>query len=241
MPKISDDILNVYIAPSKIGGRDSFYARPGEVVYQSLEDIMEQANFSEEEKASFIALSSRIKKVGKELTAKGQAHSNGFFETYFSITGSFDSLNDTFKKGRNEVNIHARLERDWQDYAQAVKVNAEPKPKFNASLTNAKNFSTNTNWNDNKKLAVQQNQLIILNGENLKVAGTNAGLELSHVTTGNTVLINSFSTNLPKELQFIFPDIAAGEYSVILKTYYSGSIQSTKEKQALLSLQFSVT
>ena len=241
MAKISDDILNAYIAPSRIGGRDSFYARPGEVVFQSLADVMEQANFNAEEKANFIALSSRIRRVGKELTAKGQAHSNGFFETYFSISGSFKNSHDSFKKGRNEVNVHARLERDWQEYAQTTKVNAQPKPKFNARITNAKNFSTNTDWNDQKKLAVQQDQLIILNGEKLKVGGTNAGLELSHLITGDTALITSFSTNQPKELQFIFPNIAAGEYSVTLKTYYSGSNKSTKEKQALLPLEFIVT
>ncbi|MEM9424061.1 MAG: DUF4469 domain-containing protein [Spirochaetota bacterium] len=242
MAKISDDVLEVYVAPSKVGGKDSFYGHPGEVIYHNLNETMELAGFNQEEQATYIALCTRLKQVGKELTAKGQSHNNGFFESYFSISGAFDSLQDHFKEGRNEVHVHSRLERDWQAFADKCKVRMTPMPQFSAQVLRAENFTTDTLWDARHRLAVQAGQIVILNGETLKISGLQSGLELTNLADGSKKLIERFSTNLPKELQFPFPaGVAAGTYSVTLKTYFRSGTDYATQQTALLALEFSVT
>ncbi|MEM9424794.1 MAG: DUF4469 domain-containing protein [Spirochaetota bacterium] len=241
MAKISDNILEIYISPSNIGGKKSFYGHPGEVIYHNLSETMKLADFNEEEQATFIALSSRLKQAGKELTAKGQSHDNGFFQTFFSISGAFDSVDDHFKPERNDVRIHARIARDWEEAARRCKVRSSPAPQFTAQVSSAQNFTANTSWNEQHKLAVQAGQIVILHGENLKISGLNSGLELENLTTGTKTLIDRFSTNLPKELQFPFPNIAAGSYSVTLKTFYHPGTDYVEQKSAALTLEFTVT
>lgn len=213
--------LKYSLAPNLLTSRvDNYTARAQNVKSHDLESIIRimLAEGSRVTRADILAVLSGFFEVAGILTAKGEAINTDLIKTSFSITGTFDSVEDTFDNSRHAVRVNINAGKILKEAVAQIQIKKVTAPEAIPRILNVKD-SISGSVNDR----ITSNGVLEIIGSLLKIEGDNVNNGVYLIgSDGTRNKVVTLIENKPRRLFVILPTLAAGEYTLQIITQHNG-------------------
>lgn len=208
----------------------SYYARVKALNSLNIKQVCQQAVTRGGINMSALNMEQAVEGFLREMCyklASGISINTGYFIATPSIKGTFDSVNDTYDKGRH-----------------TLKVNLIQGDKLRNELENANvsvvGFSSNEHFIDSvydyatksKNGVITPGDVVKIVGKKIRIDGSDeaVGLYFNNVETGEVtkVPVDKVYENKPKSLMVRVPELSKGNYTLEIKTQHLASNVTTK-------------
>lgn len=204
---------------NSLASAKSYTARPHDVPSYDLDGIigrmLEQG--STVTRADIVAvLTSFFQTVGT-LTAEGYVINTKLFRTNFSISGTFEGVQDVFDKSRHTLRLNINTGEVFKDALAKVQLGKTPYPE---SIPQILEVIDNASKSLNDE--VTSGGILEIKGNHIKVEGDNADNGVYFVTMDGTKhKAISIVENKPSRLFAVLPTLSPGKYILQITTQYN--------------------
>ncbi|WP_299156951.1 DNA-binding domain-containing protein [uncultured Tenacibaculum sp.] len=144
----------------------------------------------------------------------GYAINLPLYNIHYSIRGVFENSEAVFTKDKHQLHIKFNSGKLLKRVLNEVAILKEVSPMVSIELTQVLDVATNT-----INTTITSEGLFELEGIRLKVAGTDTAVGLYFVSEdGSEIKVNRFSRNTFKNIIAQAPKLAAGTYTICIKT-----------------------